>query len=172
MNTPRTLLDGLVQVDYGQMYIESGELPDDPYGAAVVGQHNGLCGAGVPGFLLLTTATHTGAVHLRVEAHEATPPFADEWEDVVEAAFAPDGDDVAFVEWGGGRRPLALPRRNYVVRYCGSAMDAARAAIATDEAPPDRYLLQFWPSDQGDVDRVIRGGSDFAAMFRAAVNEG
>lgn len=168
MNTPRTLLDGLVQVAHRQMYIESGGFPDDPWGDAVLGQRNGLRGAGVPGFL--TTATHTGAVHLRVEVHEAIPPLADEWDDVVEAAFVPVGDEVTFVV---GRRAATSHTAAYEVRRpllrFGNGYRTGGDGNGRGTARP--LPAQFWQSDQGGVDRVIREGSDFAATFRAQVNE-
>lgn len=166
MASSRTLFDGPVRVEYAQMYVMSPvEFRDD---VPERRQRNGLCDAVLPGFLWLTTATHTGTVPLRVEPWEEQPGTDDAWEDVVEASFEPLTDEVALVQWAGEARfPLALPRGRCAVRYSASLMDAARESEAAGEAPPDRYLLQFWPSDDVELDRVIREGSRFAAMVRA-----
>ena len=56
----RILFDGVVPVDYGQIYVTSRELPEMI--EAFAGQVNGLCGAGEPGALFLMTGTRCGRV--------------------------------------------------------------------------------------------------------------
>jgi hypothetical protein len=164
----RTLFDGSLWVHYGSMYVMSEvALPEDPF-SADDGQQNGLCGARLPGFLYLTTATHTGTVPVRVEAWELEPPVGETWEDVVEASFEPLTDDVCLVQWAcEARFPLALVPRRYAVRYGATGLDAALEAEVAQTSPPDRYLLQFWPSDD-ERDAVVRTGSSFASNRRRA----
>jgi hypothetical protein len=82
----RVLFDGLVPVEYSQVYVCSFDTSDME--SAFAGQVNGLCGAAKPGYLFLVTGTHTGEVRFTVELHEREPPpAAEEWHEVVEAPF-------------------------------------------------------------------------------------
>lgn len=170
--THQVLFDGPVALEYGQMYVMSERaMPEDPF-SGTEGQRNGLCGSRLPGFLFLTTATHSGTVPVRVELWDEEPPLDASWPDVVEVSFEPLTDNVGLVPWGDAPFPLALPRQRYAVRYSGDEMDAARQAEGTDADPPDKYLLQFWPSDCTGTDRIVREGSQFAAMWRGQVSSG
>jgi hypothetical protein len=126
----RILFEGNVHVHYSQIYVQS----DDEFPAGFprderAGQDNGLCGAGYPGFLFLTTGLHTGSVPFTVESHDHAPPVDDVWEEVVEVSFTPGPGQVALVQWAGEARwPLDLSPVDLRARYCARGMDAARAA--------------------------------------------
>ncbi|HEX8346343.1 MAG TPA: hypothetical protein VF657_16615 [Actinoplanes sp.] len=167
----RILFDGVVPVDYGQIYVTSRELPE--MSEAFAGQVNGLCGAGEPGALFLMTGTRCGRVRFEVELHDRAPSAAaDEWEEVVEAPFVPRAAVVDLVPWGEG--PLArLPLRpdgqdtgrlpGYRVRYHAAGMDEGR----------DRYLLCFWPESgeaagTGPAGGVVRADAIVRQTSRSA----
>ncbi|WP_112238518.1 hypothetical protein [Kribbella monticola] len=159
------LMTGPAWVHYGQIYVGSPErqpqLPES-FG----GQQNGLCGAAVPGTLILITGLHTGTVGFAVELYDEEPLVDDEWEEIVEASYRPL-EGVALTGWGGeGRWPLALAEIDYRVRYCGWGMDTGhQTPPQLDEEPlVDRYLLQFWPA-LPEPDRIIKQTSAQAAYW-------
>lgn len=159
----RTLMTGPVWVSYGQIYVESSESPP-VLEECFRGQRNGLCGAASAGKLFLLTGLHTGWVGFAVELHEEPPPIDDQWEEIVEASYRPATEDTALVGWAGeGCWPLDLQLTDYRVRYCGWGMDAVEAPDRPmdDEAPVDRYLLQFWPAPPGP-DQVVKQTSSKA----------
>jgi hypothetical protein len=163
----RTVYSGGVWVAYGQAYVQSDDeipMPDRAFG----GQVNGLCGAAVPGALFLVTGTHTGRVGFIVEVHDDPPPIDGEWEEVVEASFAPASPEVVLTEWGGTSlpRPLNLTRGQWRVRYCARGLDTGRDSppIADGDEPVDHYLLQFWPAPPAP-DLVVRQTSGHAAYW-------
>ena len=163
----KTLFHGEVLVDYGQAYVLSGLLPENPMGGAFPGQVNGLCGAASPGFLFLITGLHYGPVGFTVELHDEEPAMDDVWEDVVEVSFRPESDTVAVLEWGGATAAaMTLGRRDFRVRYSAYGMDRARQKSSRFQGDPelDRYLLQFWPAPPR-ADRVVREGSAAAAYW-------
>ncbi|RLV04650.1 hypothetical protein CTZ27_10955 [Streptomyces griseocarneus] len=71
----RRPVDGEVAVDYGQIYVVSGDPAWSDLGLAeaFAGQTAGLCGAAIPGTLWLTTGLHTGDVGFTVEVHDEAP---------------------------------------------------------------------------------------------------
>jgi hypothetical protein len=167
----RTFVSGEVQVDYGQIYVESGEdFPD--LEACFAGQANGLCGAAHPGMLYLNTGLHTGSVGFTVELHEGPPPLDDAWEEVVEVSFTPASPHAALVEWEGEEYwDLDLAQTAYRVRYCATGMDEAHSGgPQPDDEPIDRYLLQFWPAAP-EPDRVVRRTGEFAAYWHGCASE-
>jgi hypothetical protein len=102
--------------------------------------------------------------------HEAEPPAAGvEWEEVVEASFAPTRDRVALSEWGGKWQPLDLAPHTYRVRYCTTGMARRREAVGGDFGVPaeDRYLLMLWPEAGGAArpDAVLRVTNSRAAAY-------
>lgn len=159
------LFDGELYVHYGQFFVES-RSDDGPYDIpdVLAGQVNGLCGAAVPGVLLLRTGLHTGKVQVTVELLAAPPPVGDEWEEVVEASFRPRRDTVRLVEWGDkSGRSLDLAQVDHRVRYCAAGMDEGFADDNGSDADRlvERYLLQLWPASPGP-DFIIRQTSDKA----------
>jgi hypothetical protein len=166
----RCVYRGELPVCYKQFYVESraaehraGHLRDPR-----AGQRNGLCGAGVPGHLFLTTGLHTGRVGLTVEVHDAAPPLDDQWEEVVEVSFLPASSSTVVLPWGEG--PLCdvdLSVTDYRVRYCGRGLDHTpddELAVLDGGEPFDHYLLQFWPAPPGE-DRIVRQTSQSAAYW-------
>ncbi|WP_225100134.1 hypothetical protein [Streptomyces sp. CoH27] len=140
---------------------------------AFAGQSAGLCGAGVPGALWLTTGLHTGDVGFTVEVHEEAPPLAEGWEDVVEVSFRPVSDGTRLVRWAWEDTwELDLAETDYRVRYCAMGMDAAhRKDTRLDEEPRlDCCLLQFWPAAPAP-DRVVRPTSRMAAYWHGHARE-
>ncbi|MDJ1131269.1 hypothetical protein [Streptomyces iconiensis] len=167
----RTLFNGEVNVDYGQLYVcgdEAGHTLDDSF----AGQRAGLCGGAAPGQLFLLTGMHTGSVPFTVELHETEPPLeADAWEDIVEVSFRPVSDEAALVEWGGGLYPLPLPGTSYRVRYHCRGMDEAHNAIREAGEPVlDAYLLRLWPGPHAP-DRVVKETSRSAAYWHGFARE-
>ncbi|MGW2089422.1 hypothetical protein [Streptomyces sp. NPDC001880] len=162
----RTVYSGELSVCYRQFYVESRDDEDGAHWSeACAGQANGLCGAAVPGYLYLITSLHTGQVGLTVEVHDTVPPLDESWEDVVEVPFRPASRSTVVLPWGDG--PLVsvdLPVADHRVRYCGRDMDRAREEeldILAGEAPPDQYLLQFWPAAPRP-DEVVRQTAEAA----------
>jgi len=164
------LFNGKVQVAYSQTYVASSSgfperlfNPDDPF----EGQSNGLVGAAIPGFLLLTTGLHTGPVRMRAELVNEEPPLDPTWEDVVEVSFQTAGPGVGLFEWGGGAVfPLDVPAGSYRVRYSARRMDLANLvdSQSRDARPIDSYLLTFWPGPPAP-DRILKVGSLAAAQW-------
>ena len=166
----QVLFDGQVHVHYGQMYVES-DL--DRFGAdlaaAFTGQTNGLCGAAIPGFLLLITGLHTGNVGATIELHDVAPALDEVWEEIVEVSFRPQSGHVFLVEWGGGASwPLHLQTINYRIRLSASGMQQAQAEDTRMDGEPqlDQYLLQFWPAQTGP-DQILKQTTESAAYWHS-----
>jgi hypothetical protein len=154
-----------VPVHYGFMFLSSVDDRADLAGTCR-GQQNGLCGAAVPGVLSLTTGLHTGRVSMVVEWFDAEPTVDPQWEEVVEASFAPAQADLVLSSFQDSFE-LRLPAVTRLrVRYCACGMDAAhqRDTVSGDEPTVDRYLLQLWPSAQAP-DAVVRQTSAQAAYW-------
>ncbi|MEU4624276.1 hypothetical protein AB0G04_30415 [Actinoplanes sp. NPDC023801] len=158
------LLDQLVEVSYGRMQLAAPEAGFVAGEEAFRGLANGMCGAAMPGFLLLRTGLRHGDVGLRIELHDAEPTLDRDWEDVVEvswASIAPSllvrGPDDVDPE------PVALPPGGYRVRFGGAGMQEGFDEESSDGEPPlDRYLLAFWPAPAA-ADRIVRTTSAVAA---------
>jgi hypothetical protein len=165
------LLDTEVHVHYRFLWLTPADEPGTA-GDATAGQENGLCGAAVPGALMMVTGLHTGAVPVRVEALEVAPPLDDTWEEIVEVSFcAPDRSCVlsAFQEF----HELSLPQAGDLrARWSARGMDAAsRADTRVDDEPAlDAYLLQLWPADPAP-DAILRQTSGSAAYWHRVARE-
>ncbi|MGW1269971.1 hypothetical protein [Streptomyces sp. NPDC002491] len=135
--------------------------PDGPrpdLAKALAGQNGGLCGAAVPGAILLSTGLYAGAVGFVAEVHDEAPALDPLWEDVMEASFRPASERTRLVQWDGEEAwDLGLVRTDYRVRYCARGMDEAQElpTRVTGEPEADSYLLQFWPAPPSP-DRVVR----------------
>lgn len=181
----QVLFDGEIDVHYGFIALKPYE-DDLPGPESVEGQSNGICGAAVPGVLMMYTGLHTGAVPVRVELHTDAPPVGADWEDVVEVPFeVMDSDEpqderwaglepeepapgeplyefglAAFESWQDVERPTP---GGYRARWCASGMDAAYDGTRQHGEPAlDRYLLQLWPASPAP-DAVLRRSSAAAA---------
>ena len=160
------VFEGLVHSAYAQLHVTTGTLEPALPDEAFVGQANGLCGCAVEGAIFLVTGTHTGSIPVRVVVYEAAPPVG-EWEEIVEAAFAPDAPRAALMGWASD--PSAyfdLPAATYRVRWSASGMDAGRRQDVADEASPapDRYELAFWPAPAAP-DAIVRRTGQAAAYW-------
>ena len=156
---------GLLWVHYGQAYVlEPGEVAD--LAVSMRGQANGLCGAAVPGALVLITGLHTGQVQFAVDAADHRPPLDQAWEEVVEVSLTTTRS-LSLVTWAGENAyPLGLPPGSYRVRYCASGMDRAHSHCE----PVDDYLLTFWPAPESP-DAVLKQTSQTAAYWHSAWKE-
>ncbi|MEU6062475.1 hypothetical protein [Streptomyces sp. NPDC047097] len=169
----RVPVEGEVWVHYGQLYVESGEVDHAGLHEAFAGQVSGLCGAAVPGALLLTTGLHTGRVGFRVEVHDRAPELDPAWEDVVEVSLLPKPGRCSLVVWGEhDSYTLGLPATDHRVRYCAYGMDRGKELDTRGGGMPqvDRYLLQFW-SAPPEPDRVLRQTSQSAAYWHGFARE-
>lgn len=161
------VFEGWVSVAYSQATVETPDAGDPDLPDTFAGQVNGLCGAAVPEVLFLVTGLHTGEVPCTVDVLTERPVLDDRWDEIVEVSFTTSQPDVLLLGWGGHSAdtiPLGAAG-TYRVRYSASGMDAAQAQDSSAEEPaPDRYLLQFWPSEP-DADAVIRQTSRLAAFW-------
>jgi hypothetical protein len=159
------VLDQVVEVDYGQLYLTASEADVPVPELAFAGQSNGLCGAAVPGALYLLTGLQHGSVGFAVERHEAEPPLDGQWEDVVEVSFTAPAGQLSLRNADGGDWPVTLPAGDSRVRYCARGMQAGwDTETSGDSRPVDRYLLAFWPSAP-EPDCIVRQVSDAAAYW-------
>lgn len=140
-----------VDVSFNSASITTNEDVDrSDFDAPWADESNGLCGAGIPGVLELTTGTHTGYLPFRTELHDSEPAVDPRWEEVVEVSFTTTSDEAFLIGMMGGNCfPFPLPRDDYRVRYCARAFGEAHDS---DEAG-DSYLLQFWsaPPEPGRI---------------------
>lgn len=160
------LFAGIVQVQYGQAYIEL----DGAFGGLMeksfVGQSNGLCGAAAPEVLFLVTGLHTGPVGLTVNLSTVSPDLDQSWEEIVEVSVLVPHGAITLVEWSAehGER-MTLPPGEYRVRCSASAMQAANELDTNvTEQPVDRYRLDLWPAPSAP-DRIIKQTSEVAAYW-------
>jgi len=159
------VFEGLVHTAYMQLYLTTGRVEIPRSDRAFVEQINGLSGAAIPGALFLVTATHTGAIPVRIVLLDDEPPPGD-WEEIVDVSFVPSGRDAAFSGWADGpSATFDLPASSYRVRWSGRGMDAARDSTATDEVPAlDAYELALWPAAVAP-DRIVRRTSAAAGYW-------
>jgi hypothetical protein len=159
------IFEGLVHTSYMQLYLTTGQVEVPLPDRAFVGQVNGLSGAAIPGALFLVTATHTGAIPVRVMLLDDEPAVGD-WEEVVDVSMVPSGRDAAFGGWAANpSASFDLPAASYRVRWSGRGMDAAYDATATEEVPAlDAYELALWPSAVA-ADEIVRRTSAAASHW-------
>jgi hypothetical protein len=161
----RVLFSGQIYVGYSQMYLRSDDSDGGGPDEAMIGQANGLCGAAVAGFVYLTTGRESGDVDVQVEMHDAAPPIAEEWQEVVEVSFTPTDPTVYLSGWGGSSaQTLGLECIDYRLRYCVSGMDEGHGTPTLRAPVPERYLLQFWPAPSAP-DSLLRQTSGNAAYW-------
>ena len=165
----KVLVSGEVDVDFGQIFVESGGDECDLYDAFAGQEGVGLCGCATDGMLLLLTGLHNGGVGLTVESHDSRPALDEAWEEIVEVSFRPVSERTVLRQWNGKARwELGLEQRDYRVRYSATGMDAANRLNNRDDGQPqaDRYLLQFWPAPPEPA-RVLKQTSRQAARWHA-----
>jgi len=146
----KAIVSDEVHVDYGQIFVESGEDDCDLHDAFAGQEGVGLCGGGQAGMLLLLTGLRIGGVDFTAELHDSRPELDETWEEIVEVPFRPVSEETVLRQWNGKNRwELELEERDYRVRYSAIGMDASRSKdVREDDEPPtdDRYLLQIWPA--------------------------
>jgi hypothetical protein len=155
-----------VFVTYGSASVLSaGDIYDIEYDidAPWADESNGLCGAGVPGVLVLQTGTHTGWLPFRIESHDAAPAVDDGWDEIVEVSFRAAADRTLLAGLDGDVFEFALAPGSYRVRYSIRAMEEADTV---DDAP-DSYLMQFWPGSAAPG-RIVKQTGERAAYWHRA----
>lgn len=161
----QVLFGGDVHVHYGFISLQPFDSDDPGLPESRGGQSNGLCGAAVPGALLMVTGTHTGNVPVRTELHDAEPPVGDQWEDVVEVSLHVEPEEywLSAFDWA---EPIdSLPEGAHRARWCATGMDEAHDRTRMDGEPEiDRYLLQLWRAPAAP-DAVVRQTSEGAAYW-------
>lgn len=159
------VFEGLVHTAYMQLYLTTGQEDTPSPDGAFVGQVNGLSGAAIPGTLFLVTATHTGAIPVRIVLLDHEPDPGD-WEEIVDVSFVPSGRNAAFNGWAeDSSAAFDLTAASYRARWSGRGMDAAHDATATEEAPAlDAYELALWPAAAAP-DRIVRRTSAAAGYW-------
>ena len=165
----KVLVSGEVDVDFGQIFVESGGDECDLYDAFAGQEGVGLCGGATDGMLLLLTGLHNGGVGLTVESHDSRPALDETWEEIVETPFRPVSERTVLRQWNWKASwELGLEQRDYRVRYSATGMDAANRLNNRDDGQPqaDRYLLQFWPAPPEPA-RVLKQTSGQAARWHA-----
>ncbi|SFV31464.1 hypothetical protein SAMN05216456_1349 [Devosia crocina] len=160
------LFAGIVQLQYGQAYVELDGAFDGNMENSFIGQSNGLCGAAASEILFLVTGLHTGPVGLTVNLFDAAPELDQEWEEVVEVSFRAPRGEITLMEWGADQGVrIAVPSGEYRARCYGVDMEEANALDTNiTEVPVDRYRLDLWLAPSAP-DRVIKQTSEVAAYW-------
>ena len=169
----KVLLEKTLNIDYGQIYIESGDnAADEGIDEVFVGQKNGLLGASLEGVLFLVTGLNGGALKFKAVFFEEEPPIEDKWEEIVEASVNIQSGGIQFREWGMGDdegHPLDLQSGWHRVRYCGIGMDLEHIFEDDDEecVPEDEYYeIMFWPEEKAK-DNIIKCTSERAKYWHS-----
>ncbi|GAA2631426.1 hypothetical protein [Paractinoplanes durhamensis] len=153
-----------VFLSYGSASLMCGDdLDDVDLDAPWADESNGLCGAGVPGYLQFQVGTHTGWVPFRLELHDAEPVLDPAWEEVVEVSFTALSEEASLTGLMGDRHEFTVPRGDYRVRYCVRGFEEADEV----EGTPDSYLLQFWPGAPAPG-RIVKQTGERAAYWHRA----
>lgn len=172
----KVLVSGEVHVDYGQVFVVSGEDECDLYDAFAGQGGVGLCGGGTAGMLLLQTGLRIGGVGITVESHDSRPELDETWEEIVEVPFRPVSEETKLRQWNWRKSwELGLEQRDYRVRYSASGMDVGRSkSVREDDEPQtdDRYLLQFWPAPAEPARVLKQTGTTAANSHRFASSLG
>ncbi|WP_250038389.1 hypothetical protein [Paractinoplanes maris] len=126
-------------------------------------ESNGLCGAGVPGYLQLQVGTHTGWVPFRLELHKTAPALDPAWEEVVEVSFTALSPEASLTGLMGEPHEFTMPPGDYRVRFCIRGFEEADQV----EDTPDSYLLQFWPGAPAPG-RIVKQTGERAAYWHRA----
>ena len=127
-----------VFLSYGSAALTSGgdDADDGDVDAPWADESNGLCGAGVPGYLALQVGTHTGWVPFRLELHDTEPALDPVWEEVVEVSFTASSAEASLTGLMADPHEFTLPPGTYRVRYSARGFEEA----AQVEETPGSYL--------------------------------
>lgn len=158
-----TVFDQAISSDYNYFVVTDD--PDyDESADAFRGQANPLVGAAVPRMLVCRTGRRSGPLGVRIEWWPTDPPISPHADDVVEVSCV-FHDEIFLATWAKDDVfPIQIPAGRYRMRYSAFDVDAG----AEDEfavGVVDRYLLQFFPSEQYEGDTVRRLRSLVARSF-------
>ena len=160
------VFDGKLGVGYHTATLETAtsdgndeRMPEDCF----AGQTNGLCGAVVPGMLMLTTGLHHGKVGFTIDVQDDEPPFEEVWEEVVEVSFVQkDAEAILVGFYGSIAGTFTLAPGIYRVRYGARNMSQAwEVDTHTRDQPIDFYSLTFWPAAV-TPDAILKQTGEFA----------
>ena len=162
----KVLFSGPVNVCYGQIYVVSPGCEAVLLENSFKGQVNGICGAQVPGGLMLLCGLHSGSVSLEVSVHVNEPSVDGSWSEVVEAPFQFLSTPVVLEDWDGYaicELPIDGPgfMARWSARRFGEAEDAGRLE---DEDPYEEYRLQLWRSSTLK-ERIVKVWSEKARYW-------
>lgn len=164
---PFTAFDGEIVVHYGQAYVLAPACDMDSIEEAFTNQRNGICGAALPGGLVLITGLHTGYVKLLVQVHHAAPAVDDSWDEIVEASWLLNSAPVILRNWDREKMcEIPLEPGTYRVRYCARRFGEDPEDDDDRPEPIESYMLLFWPAPQSK-DTVLKQTSERAAYWNA-----
>jgi hypothetical protein len=165
----QTLLDDIIDTDYGQFDIVWGDDigfdgDSDRYFA---GQVNGLVGGAHHGGVYIHLARRSGGSPVRIVLADSGPNEPDDsWEDVVEVSIeVSPGEQVRWQSWAGetGGALEGIRPGTYRLRVSARDRDAGHDGEFAD-GPVDAYLLQLWPAPS-EPDGILRVGSNDAEYW-------
>ncbi len=163
---PKVLFDGTVGVSYRFIYLDSGVGGWDQDLDVRAGQRNGLAGAAQPGFVLLTTGTHSGALPLRIELHRREPRLDERWDEIVEVSCDLRGRRLLVSTFDDALDRLKVRRNGpHRVRYSAFRFEDEDERD-DDETALDRYLVQLWPAPMAP-DSILKQTTGSAAYWHA-----
>ncbi|KGN30321.1 hypothetical protein N802_09235 [Knoellia sinensis KCTC 19936] len=168
----RTLLDDIIQTDYGQFDLiwAEGLGFDGDVDRFFEGQVNGLVGVADPEGAYLNLARRSGGSAVTITLHDDSPDGADPtWEDVVEVSVTiPDNASAKWSSWAGeSSGTLTIPPGTYRLRVSARGRDAGGVGEFA-EGVVDFYLLELWPA-RHRPDSILKIGSENAAYWHAEV---
>lgn len=168
----RTLLDDVVQTDYGQFDLVWGEDYgfDGNFDRYFDGQTNGLVGAADPDDLYINLARRSGGSPVRIILRDSEPRDEAAYQDVIEVSVEiPPGATVQWMSWAYESHGVldGLPAGVYRVRVSARDRDAGRNGELAP-GPVDAYLIELWQSPKAP-DAIIRIGSEDARYWHREI---
>ncbi len=166
------LYSGLLNIDYGQFYIDSTEPHNekeehlDP-DKAFEDHENGLCGSAQFGKIFFVAGLHVGVIKIDVELYSFEPELDQSFEEIVEVSFTRGNKSISLCEmWCEQAHTLDLPKGDFRVRYSVSGMDNERDDESDwqDLIPGQRHLIQMW-SASPTRDKLLKYTSESAAYW-------
>lgn len=151
---PRSAVDLVVALDYGQFYLETDDPPEDLPQLVDSAFDQGVAAADGT-VVILSPHQNNFAMPLRVEIFDAAPPEdLDDWQEAVEVhvdvtarGLYYGSPTVEFVQ-------LPVPPGSYRVLVTGRGFVAIGWPGSTE--PGDEWRLRFWPDPGPDEPRRIK----------------
>lgn len=164
----RTLLDQLIQTDYGQFDLTWDDDAgfDGDFDRVFDGQVNGLVGAADDGGVYVNLARRSGGSPVKITLLDGEPVDDPSYQDVVEVSVQiPPGSRVGWMSWAGesGGTLADVAPGAYRLRVSARDRDAGRDGEFAD-GPVDAYLLQLWPAPI-EPDAIVRVVSEDARYW-------